>query len=40
MAKKVVYLDVMENTDSPNADNSLLEESLAKEVERTLSILT
>ena len=32
-------LDVMENTDSPNADNSLLEESLAKEVERTLSIL-
>ncbi len=32
-------LDVMENHDSPNADNSLLEESLAKEVERTLSIL-
>lgn len=32
-------LDVMENSDSPNADNSLLEESLAKEVERTLSIL-
>ncbi len=32
-------LDVMENTDSPNADNTLLEESLAKEVERTLSIL-
>ncbi len=32
-------LDVMENKDSPNADNSLLEESLAKEVERTLSIL-
>lgn len=32
-------LDVMENTDSPNADNSLLEESLTKEVERTLSIL-
>ncbi|MFC2104138.1 RNA polymerase sigma factor RpoD/SigA [Bacteroidota bacterium] len=32
-------LDVMENTDSPKADNSLLEESLAKEVERTLSIL-
>ncbi|MCK5169813.1 MAG: sigma-70 family RNA polymerase sigma factor [Bacteroidales bacterium] len=32
-------LDVMENFDSPNADNSLLEESLAKEVERTLSIL-
>lgn len=32
-------LDVMENTDSPNADNSLLEESLAREVERTLSIL-
>ncbi|HKL07530.1 MAG: RNA polymerase sigma factor RpoD/SigA [Bacteroidales bacterium] len=32
-------LDVMENADSPNADNTLLEESLAKEVERTLSIL-
>jgi RNA polymerase primary sigma factor len=32
-------LDVMENTDSPDADNTLLEESLAKEVERTLSIL-
>ncbi len=32
-------LDVMENHDSPNADNSLLEESLSKEVERTLSIL-
>lgn len=32
-------LDVMENFDSPNADNSLLEESLTKEVERTLSIL-
>lgn len=32
-------LDVMENKDSPNADNSLLEESLTKEVERTLSIL-
>jgi RNA polymerase primary sigma factor len=32
-------LDVMENFDSPNADNNLLEESLAKEVERTLSIL-
>src|SRR6056297_97854 len=32
-------LDVMENTDSPNADNTLLEESLAKEVERTLNIL-
>ncbi|MBU8893225.1 MAG: RNA polymerase sigma factor RpoD/SigA [Bacteroidales bacterium] len=32
-------LDVMQNFDSPNADNSLLEESLAKEVERTLSIL-
>ena len=32
-------LDVMENTDSPNADSSLLEESLAREVERTLSIL-
>ncbi len=26
-------LDVMENADSPNADNTLLEESLAKEVE-------
>jgi len=32
-------LDVMENSDSPNADSSLLEESLAKEVERTLNIL-
>jgi len=32
-------LDVMENSDSPNADNTLLEESLAKEVERTLNIL-
>jgi RNA polymerase primary sigma factor len=32
-------LDVMENFDSPNADNNLLEESLTKEVERTLSIL-
>ncbi|MDY6800266.1 MAG: RNA polymerase sigma factor RpoD/SigA [Bacteroidota bacterium] len=32
-------LDVMENTDSPNADNTLLVESLAKEVERTLNIL-
>ncbi|MBI9054130.1 MAG: sigma-70 family RNA polymerase sigma factor [Bacteroidales bacterium] len=32
-------LDVMENADSPNADSSLLNESLAKEVERTLSIL-
>ena len=32
-------LDVMENADSPNADSSLLDESLAKEVERTLSIL-
>jgi len=32
-------LDVMENTDSPNADSSLLVESLAKEVERTLNIL-
>ncbi|MCG8411141.1 MAG: RNA polymerase sigma factor RpoD/SigA [Bacteroidales bacterium] len=32
-------LDVMENSDSPNADSSLLDESLAREVERTLSIL-
>ncbi|NOQ28228.1 MAG: sigma-70 family RNA polymerase sigma factor [Bacteroidales bacterium] len=32
-------LDVMENYDSPNADSNLLDESLAKEVERTLSIL-
>ncbi len=32
-------LDVMENSDSPNADSNLLDESLAKEVERTLSIL-
>ena len=32
-------LDVMENADSPKADSGLLEESLSKEVERTLSIL-
>ncbi|HAN17035.1 MAG: RNA polymerase subunit sigma [Bacteroidetes bacterium GWC2_33_15] len=32
-------LDVMENTDSPDADSNLLDESLTKEVERTLSIL-
>jgi len=32
-------LDVMENTDSPTADSNLLDESLTKEVERTLSIL-
>lgn len=32
-------LDVMENSDSPNADSSLLDESLAREVDRTLSIL-
>ncbi|MDE6500164.1 MAG: sigma-70 family RNA polymerase sigma factor, partial [Rikenella sp.] len=33
-------LDVMGNTDSPNADRSLINESLSTEVERALSTLT
>ncbi len=33
-------LDVLVNTDSPNADNSLINESLTLEVERTLSTLS
>jgi len=33
-------IDVLENKDSPNADNSLLNESLRKEIERSLSTLS
>ncbi len=33
-------LDVMTNNDSPNADNSLILESLSKEIDRSLSTLT
>ena len=33
-------LDVMTNEDSPKADNALMAESLSKEIERALSILT
>ena len=33
-------LDVMENTDSPRADNLLITESLQKEIDRSLSTLT
>ncbi|MDA3778879.1 MAG: sigma-70 family RNA polymerase sigma factor [Bacteroidales bacterium] len=33
-------LDVLENDDSPNADNSLINESLSKELDRALSTLT
>lgn len=33
-------LDVLPNTDSPNADRGLLNESLNKEIERALSTLT
>jgi RNA polymerase primary sigma factor len=33
-------LDVLVNNDSPNADNSLISESLAREVERALATLT
>ena len=33
-------LDVMANEDSPKADSALMAESLSKEVERALSILT
>ncbi len=33
-------LDVLVNNDSPNADNSLINESLAREVERALATLT
>jgi len=33
-------LDVLVNSDSPNADKSLLNESLCKEIERSLATLT
>ena len=33
-------LDVLVNTDSPNADRGLINESLATEVERALEVLT
>ena len=33
-------MDVLVKTDSPNADRGLINESLAKEVERALEILT
>src|SRR6056297_1089689 len=33
-------LDVLENNDSPNADNTLISESLIKEIENSLSTLT
>jgi RNA polymerase primary sigma factor len=33
-------LDVLENHDSPRADNGLLNESLQKEIDRSLSTLT
>ncbi|MGC9374238.1 MAG: sigma-70 family RNA polymerase sigma factor [Bacteroidales bacterium] len=33
-------LDVLENDDSPNADNTLISESLIKEIERSLATLT
>ncbi len=33
-------LDVLINSDSPNADRSLINESLAKEIERALATLT
>ena len=33
-------LDVLPNNDSPNADNTLLNESLVKEIERALATLT
>ena len=33
-------LDVLENDDSPNADNTLISESLMKEIERSLATLT
>ena len=33
-------LDVMVNEDSPKADNALMAESISKEIERALSILT
>ena len=33
-------LDVMVNEDSPKADNALMAESLSKEIERALAILT
>ena len=33
-------LDVLENNDSPNADNSLINESLIREIDRSLATLT
>jgi RNA polymerase primary sigma factor len=33
-------LDVIENSDSPKADNLLMSESLQKEIDRSLSTLT
>jgi RNA polymerase primary sigma factor len=33
-------LDVLVNTDSPRADNALINESLQKEIERSLATLT
>jgi RNA polymerase primary sigma factor len=33
-------LDVLENNDTPNTDNTLIHESLSKEIERSLSTLT
>ncbi len=33
-------LDVLVNSDSPNADNSLIQESLGREIDRALSTLT
>jgi RNA polymerase primary sigma factor len=33
-------LDVLENDDSPDADNTLISESLIKEIERSLATLT
>ena len=33
-------LDVLQNNDSPNADKSLLNESLTREIERSLATLT
>jgi RNA polymerase primary sigma factor len=32
-------LDVMENSDAPNADGTLMNESLSREIDRTLSVL-
>ncbi|HPG74413.1 MAG TPA: sigma-70 family RNA polymerase sigma factor, partial [Bacteroidales bacterium] len=33
-------LDVLENTDSPHTDSSLINESLSREIDRTLATLT